>query len=201
MSAPDRTMAARIDELATEHIIITPYDPAWPIRYASEQERLRLVLPGDLCTAIDHIGSTAVPGLSAKPVIDIQVEVTDLERVRAEVVPVMRGLGYEFIWRPTMGERKPFYAWFIGRDPGGHRAVHVHMVEPDAATAERLLFRDMLRANRAAAMHYDTLKQGLAAAYPNDRETYTRGKEPFIASVLDAARRTHRDAWPFLTWP
>jgi len=201
MSVPDGATATRIDELAREPITIIPYDPAWPARYASEQERLRLALPEDLCTAIEHIGSTAVPGLSAKPIIDIQVEVFDLDRVRSEVAPVMRGLGYEFIWRPSMGERAPFYAWFIGRDAFGDRAYHVHMVQPDEATADRLLFRDLLRMNKAAAMLYEALKQELAAAHPNDREAYTRAKEPFIAHVLDIARRTHRDRWADLMWP
>jgi GrpB-like predicted nucleotidyltransferase (UPF0157 family) len=195
------TVPQRIAELGREPIAIVAYDPAWPGRYTAEEERLRNVLPADLCTGFAHIGSTAVPGLSAKPIIDIQVEVFDLDRVRSEVVPVMRGLGYEFIWRPSMGERAPFYAWFIGRDAFGDRAYHVHMVQPDRATADRLLFRDLLRMNKAAAMRYEALKQALVAAHPNDREAYTRAKEPFIVNVLDAARRTHRDRWAALMWP
>ena len=181
----------RIAELTREPIAITPYDPAWPARYATEELRLKSVLPGELCSRIAHIGSTAVPGLSAKPIIDIQVEVTDLERVRSQVVPVMQQLGYEFIWRPTMGERAPFYAWFIGRDERGQRTFHVHMVEPDQATADRLLFRDFLRAHPEVARQYEALKQGLATAHPADRAAYTHAKTPFIAEVLQRARAQH----------
>lgn len=182
------TSLQRIAELASEPIEIMPYSSEWPVRYAAEELRLRTALPLDLCLRIAHIGSTAVPGLSAKPIIDIQVEVSDLQRVRSEVVPVMERLGYEFIWRPTMGERAPFYAWFIGRDELGRRTFHVHMVEPDEATRDRLLFRDHLRAHPEAAKQYEQLKQGLASAHHGDRTAYTHAKTPFIAEVLRIAR-------------
>lgn len=178
----------RIAELTREPIAITPYDPAWPARYAAEEARLIAALPADLHTRIAHIGSTAVPGLSAKPIIDIQVEVTDPDRVRREAVPLLQALGYEFIWRPTMGERAPYYAWFIGRHPDGRRAFHVHMVEPDEATVDRLLFRDFLRAHPDVARQYEALKQQLATAHPADRAAYTQAKTPFIANVLRRAR-------------
>ncbi len=188
MSTFTNIPAERIAELTSEPISIVPYDPVWPARFAAEELRLKAMLPNDLCSRIAHIGSTAVPGLSAKPVIDIQVEVTDLERVRSEVVPVMQRLGYEFIWRPTMGERAPYYAWFIGRDERGQRTFHVHMVEPDQATADRLLFRDFLRAHPEVARQYEALKQVLANAHPVDRAAYTHAKTPFIAEVLRRAR-------------
>ncbi|MCC6401207.1 MAG: GrpB family protein [Flavobacteriales bacterium] len=183
--------AGRIAELSGEPIAIVPYSEEWPARYAAEEARLSAELPPDLCTRIAHIGSTAVPGLSAKPVVDIQVEVTDLDRVRREVVPRMEALGYEFIWRPTMGEKAPYYAWFIGRHPDGRRAFHVHMVEPDEATVDRLLFRDHLRAHPEVARQYEALKRGLASTHPADRAAYTRSKTPFIADVLRRARAGH----------
>ncbi len=186
----DRTdiHARHIAELSSEPIAIVPYSAEWPARYAAEEARLRAVLPPDLYTRIAHIGSTAVPGLSAKPVVDIQVEVTDLQQVRARVVPLMEDLGYEFLWRPTMGERAPCYAWFIGRHPDGRRAFHVHMVEPDEATIDRLIFRDHLRAHPEVAQAYEVLKRDLAAAHPADRAAYTRSKTPFIAEILRRAR-------------
>lgn len=183
--------AQRIAELSCEPIAIVPYSEEWPVRYAAEEARLRAILPPDLCTRIAHIGSTAVPGLSAKPVVDIQVEVTDLQRVRSEVVPLLEALGYEFVWRPTMGEKAPYYAWFIGRHPDGRRAFHVHMVEPDEATVDRLLFRDFLRAHPDVARQYEALKHELASAHPVDRATYTRSKTPFIDGVLRRARAAH----------
>lgn len=181
----------RIAELTCEPIAIVPYDEQWPARYAEEEGRLLRSLPLDVVKRIAHIGSTSVPGLSAKPIIDIQVEVTDLDRVRMEVVPLMQELGYEFIWRPTMGERAPYYAWFILRNEAGQRTVHVHMVEPDRATTDRLLFRDHLRAHPEVAQQYEALKQALVAAHPADRAAYTHAKTPFIAEVLQRARAEH----------
>ncbi|HMC97802.1 MAG TPA: GrpB family protein, partial [Flavobacteriales bacterium] len=111
----------RIEELVHEHVDLVPYDPTWPKLYLDVETRLSRSLPLDLVMRIDHIGSTAIPGCTAKPIIDVQVEVTSLQRVRNEVVPIMDDLGYEFIWRPTMGEQAPFYAWFIKRDVKGRR--------------------------------------------------------------------------------
>ncbi len=180
----------RILELQREGIEIVPYDERWPQRYALVEMRLVRSLPPDLFTRISHIGSTAVPGLSSKSIIDVQVEVTSLERVRREVVPIMLDLGYEYIWRRSMGEQAPFYAWFIHRDPAGERTEHVHMVEPDAASEARLLFRDHLRRHREDALRYETLKRALHAAHPNDRTAYTLGKTDFITGIVAKARKT-----------
>jgi GrpB-like predicted nucleotidyltransferase (UPF0157 family) len=100
----------------------------------------------------------------------------------------MKDLAYEFIWRPTIGEHGPFYAWFIKRNAKGERTVHVHMVEPDEASEDRLLFRDHLRAHPHEAQRYEALKQGLAHAHPDDRAAYTLSKTPFIAEVIREAR-------------
>jgi GrpB-like predicted nucleotidyltransferase (UPF0157 family) len=188
MSEATATPAGRIAELDREPITIVPYDDRWPLLFAAEQARLGTSLPPGLCSRIDHIGSTAVPGCPAKPVVDIQVAVTSLERVRREAVPIMDQLGYEFIWRPTMGERVPHYAWFIRRDGHGRRLFHVHMVEPDEATADRLLFRDHLRAHPQSVAVYNALKQRLALEHPTDRAAYTRSKSAFINDVLQRAR-------------
>lgn len=186
----DRTNipAERIAELMRERIAIVPYQPQWVERYASVEQRLRRSLPEDLFTRIEHIGSTAVPGLSAKPIIDVQVEVTSLNRVRREVVPIMQDLGYEYIWRPTMGEEAPFYAWFIGRHASGQRSEHIHMVEPDQASEDRLLFRDFLRAHPDAAARYEALKLMLLREHPRDRAAYTQGKTELIRSIIHQAR-------------
>lgn len=191
MSDTTNIPAERIAELTREPIAIVPYDERWPALYAEEGGRLVRSLPLDVVKRIAHIGSTAVPGLSAKPIIDIQVEVTSLDRVRREVVPIMKDLAYEFIWRPTMGERAPYYAWFILRNEAGQRTVHVHMVEPDQATSDRLLFRDFLRTHPEVAQQYEVLKQALVTAHPADRAAYTHAKTPFIAEVLQRARAEH----------
>lgn len=181
----------RLEILEREPITLVPYDPTWPIRYMELEHLLRHSLPHGTWTRISHIGSTAVPGMVAKPVIDVQVEVTSLDRVRREVVPVMSGLGYEFIWRPTMGERAPYYAWFIARDAAGQRTTHVHMVEPDDASEDRIRFRDFLRAHPEDAERYKQLKLDLLSAHGHDRAAFTRGKTAFIASVLHRSRQ-HR---------
>jgi GrpB-like predicted nucleotidyltransferase (UPF0157 family) len=186
----DTVYHQRITELMRERIAIVPYDEQWPLRYADIEMKLQRSLPVDLVTRMAHIGSTAVHGLSAKPIIDVQVEVTSLDRVRREVVPIMRDLGYEYIWRPTMGEEAPFYAWFIGRNAVGERTEHIHMVEPDTASADRILFRDFLRAHASEALRYEALKRSLHAAHPNDRAAYTCGKTDFIASIVTNARNT-----------
>jgi GrpB-like predicted nucleotidyltransferase (UPF0157 family) len=178
----------RIVILAREHIALVPYDASWPERYAVIEARLMRSLPTDLFTRISHIGSTAVPGLAAKPIIDVQVEITDADRVRHQAVPVLQDLGYEFIWRPTMGETAPYYAWFIARDEKGRRTEHLHFVEPDAATRDRILFRDFLRGHPEEAGRYEALKHALTSAHPNDRAAYTQGKTDFIRAILERAR-------------
>jgi GrpB-like predicted nucleotidyltransferase (UPF0157 family) len=180
--------AERIAELMRERFAIVPYDAQWPLRYAEEEHALRALLPPGLAVRIDHIGSTAIPGLSAKPIIDVQVEVTDLERVRQEVAPMLMARGYEYIWRPTIGERAPFYAWFIKRDANGERTHHIHMVEPDQASEDRIVFRDHLLGNHAARQAYAALKKDLALRYPADRAAYTQAKTRFIAEALAEAR-------------
>ncbi len=178
----------RIRELTREHIALVSYDPDWSRRFQEIESLLRRSLPMDLFTRIEHIGSTAIPKASAKPIIDVQVEVNSLDRVRKEVVPIMRDLGYEYIWRPTMGEEAPFYAWFIGRDARGERTEHIHMVEPDRASEERILFRDHLRAHPEALAAYLALKENLHNVHANDRAAYTQGKTSFIQRMIRQAR-------------
>lgn len=188
MKRPHAPLSDRIAELTREHLSIVPYNDAWPAMYQMEEERLQRALPIGLVKRIEHIGSTAVPGMCSKPIIDIQVEVTDLDHVKRDVVPIMEDMGYEFIWRPSIGEEAPFYAWFIKRDPAGHRTHHVHMVEPDPASTDRIRFRDMLRNDPELAARYEALKRELAKVHSGDRAAYTVSKSPFIQEVLNTPR-------------
>lgn len=183
--------AERIRQLTHEHIELVPFDPTWKERYQGLEMLLARSLPPDLVKRMTHIGSTAIPGLWAKPIIDVQVEVTSLDRVRREVVPVMKDLGFEYIWRPTMGEKAPFYAWFIQRNAKGVRTAHVHMVEPDEASEDRLLFRDHLCRHPDEAARYEALKRDLLRRFPDDRASYTQGKSAYVASVVAKARAQH----------
>jgi GrpB-like predicted nucleotidyltransferase (UPF0157 family) len=188
MKRPHAPLSDRIAELTREQVSIVQYDPRWAEHYTVEEDRLSRGLPPGLVKRIAHIGSTAVPGMSAKPIIDIQVEVTTLDNVQRDVVPIMEDMGYEFIWRPTIGEEAPFYAWFIKRDGQGHRTHHVHMVEPDQVSTDRIRFRDLLCADPALAQKYEALKQELARVHSGDRATYTASKTPFIQEVLNLHR-------------
>lgn len=185
----DKQHERRIKVLTKERIILVPYDAKWAERYAQVETELKSLLPRMLMQRIAHIGSTAVPGLSAKPIIDVQVEVSDLEEVKNEVVPKMVELGYEFIWRPTMGDVAPFYAWFIKRDDRGERCVHVHMVESGQTSVDRIIFRDYLREHPDALKEYEAHKHDLAKRFPKDREAYTKHKTEFVNDVLAKARR------------
>ena len=186
------TSPERIQRATREEITLVPYDPRWPESFRLEKEHLLSCLPPALVRRIEHFGSTAVPGLAAKPVVDMLVEVTDLEETRASIAPLLEAQGYEYFWRPTFGnEGPPFYAWFIKRDPRtGARTHHIHMVEDHFDSCwQSLIFRDHLRAHPEVAREYEELKRDLAARFPNDRQAYTRGKDAFIARVTAEAKR------------
>ena len=184
----------RIARVVQEDIAVVPYDPQWPAMFEEEKERLRAWLPSELIGRIEHFGSTAVPGLAAKPIVDMLVEVTDLEEVKRRVVPILESKGYDYFWRPTWGDDvAPWYAWFIRRNADGIRTHHIHMVERDFEHWNRLLFRDYLIKNPSAAQEYQTLKMRLATAYPNDRVAYTKGKTEFITAVTSIAVKQSED--------
>lgn len=180
------TLEERIERAMREHVSIVPYDPRWPELFRCEREHLLACLPTGLSGRIEHFGSTAVPGLAAKPIVDMLVEVADLQTAQTEIVPVLEAQGYDYFWRPTAGTEDglPFYAWFIKRTADGARSHHIHMVEPHFRHWESLIFRDHLLAHPETAQDYLRLKLRLAAAHPNDREAYTNGKTEFIAGIM-----------------
>ena len=186
------TPEQRIQRVVREEVAITPYDPAWPELFLQEKEHLLSCLPNDLIRRVEHFGSTAVPGLSAKPIVDMLVEVTNLEATTVRIAPVLESQGYDYFWRPTHGDDgPPFYAWFIKRDPqSGVRTHHIHMVEGDFADHwDRLLFRDYLIEQPEVAREYERLKAQLASASPQDRVAYTRGKTEFVGKVTEQSKR------------
>jgi GrpB-like predicted nucleotidyltransferase (UPF0157 family) len=185
-------LGEKIQRVLREKVIVVPYDPAWPELFRQEREHLLSCLPHDLIRRIEHFGSTAVPGLAAKPIVDILVEVTDLQATRVRIVPVLESQGYDYFWRPTHGDdTPPFYAWFIKRDPQtGARTHHVHMVEGHfTGHWDRLLFRDYLIEHQEVAREYETLKIRLASDLRDDRVAYTQGKNEFIERVTEQAKR------------
>lgn len=184
------TLEEKIRRVLKDRISVEAYNPDWPAWFMRERNRLRDCLPGGLVGRIEHFGSTAVPGLAAKPVVDMLVEVASLERTRREVAPVLEARGYDYFWRPTWGDDgPPFYAWFIRRDASGRRTHHIHMVEPGFPHWDRLLFRDYLIGHPKIAAAYGRLKYRLAADHPHDRIAYTDSKSRFIRRITERARR------------
>jgi GrpB-like predicted nucleotidyltransferase (UPF0157 family) len=200
MPGHPETPKQRVQRVVREKVALSPYDPAWPASFLSEKEHLLSCLPRDLVRRVQHFGSTAVPGLAAKPIVDILVEVTDLEATKVRIAPLLESQGYEYFWRPTEGDDgPPFYAWFIKRDPHtGARTHHIHMVEGDegafAGHWDRLLFRDYLIEHPGVAREYEALKTRLASASPHDRVAYTEGKTEFVLRVTERARRYYGKA-------
>ncbi|SOB58542.1 Dephospho-CoA kinase/protein folding accessory domain-containing protein [Pseudodesulfovibrio profundus] len=182
------TLEEKIQRVLRDHVELVEYDPAWPAMFEAEKKHLLGLFPGGLIRRVEHYGSTSIPGMTAKPIVDMLIEVRDLEETRQAVPPVLEALGYDFFWRP-LGENDgpPHYAWFIKRDRQGRRTHHLHMVEADSFVWEGLVFRDYLLAHPEWAARYLELKRDLCRRYPDDRIAYTHGKGDFVSQVLKLA--------------
>ncbi len=178
----------RVDHALAENVAIEPYDPAWPQRFAEEAAHLRATLPTDLIGRIEHFGSTAVPGLAAKPIIDMLVEVPDLNQVHSRIAPFLQDRGYDYFWRLKENRSGLAYTWFIKRDTSGRRTHHVHFLEPRSPHWERLLFRDYLIANPQVAAEYAAIKQRATAAHADDRAAFAEAKGKFIDRITAVAK-------------
>ncbi len=164
-------------------LVIEDYNPEWPALYTAEERRILRAI-GHVVVAVEHVGSTSVPGLGAKPIIDIMVGVRQL--ADAEVcIALLERIGYEYVpeYEALLPERRYF------RKGTPVRTHHLHMVEQTSGFwARHILFRDHLRAHPEMARQYQDLKKELAATV--ERSAYTDAKTPFIESVLAQARAT-----------
>lgn len=162
---------------------IVPYDPQWTARFEQEAAVLRQRLEPWLVGSIEHIGSTAVPGLAAKPVIDIMGGVQTLEASRPAIAAAT-GLGYCY-W-PYQAHREH---WFC-KPSAAHRTHHLHLVPITSPHWLRpIAFRDYLRSHPETAREYAALKERLAIEHRLDREAYTEAKRPFIDRITQLALR------------
>ena len=166
-----------------EHVALHAHDASWPARFAEERERLLALFPNVLID-VQHIGSTAVCGLVAKPIIDILAGVESMA-VAASLAPALANAGYttsaEF--NATLTDRQWFMRWANGR-----RTHHLHAVVHGGSVWHRhLRFRDALRSSAALSERYAALKSSLAALHPGDREAYSEAKAEFIRAVTDDA--------------
>lgn len=166
----------RIATVTDDPVEIVPYDPRWPEEFQRESAHLAAAF-ADLDIEIEHIGSTAVPGLASKPIVDVMVGLRDLS-VLDDRREALRTLGYEPVeWTAAAS---PNHRFFVKRVQG-RRAFHLHVDELGSKfRADHLRFRDRLRADSRLASRYADLKMRLARTYPRDREAYTAGKSTFI---------------------
>ncbi|MCL4744469.1 MAG: GrpB family protein [Burkholderiaceae bacterium] len=157
---------------------VVPYDSSWPHRFLEEQALLAEILSPWLVAPVEHVGSTAVPGLLAKPIIDIAAPVASLEASRP-AIEALRRLGYQhFPYKPEQMH------WFCKPAPA-LRTHHLHLLPYGGVLwSERLAFRNALRANAELAAQYAELKLRLAALHRADREAYTDAKSEFILAAL-----------------
>ena len=161
-------------ELVDEPVRVVPYDDGWPQRFEREREELERALASWISGGIHHVGSTAVPGLPAKPTVDVMVGVRNLEEARACFGP-LAALGYQYA-----PHRPDEMHWFCKPDPS-LRLFHLHLVpEHSERFRATLAFRDRLRSDSALAERYATLKRELAARFGEDRDAYTAAKASFV---------------------
>ena len=185
----DKTLEQCIRKVTAEKVKIVPYDPLWKEAFKNEAENLRKILPDSIVIRIEHFGSTAVPQISAKPIIDMLIEVTSLEKTKSRIVPLLVSRGYEYFWRPTFTGQTDYYAWFIKRGNDGNRSHHLHMVEANSIIWDALLFRDYLTEFPGEAHNYEKLKIFLSSQYTNDRIAYTKGKTNYIQKITQTAKQ------------
>ena len=168
-----------------DEIVIVEYDRRWITLFQQEATLITKVLNANLITCIEHFGSTAVPNLAAKPIIDLLVGVRSLKQAKQTAVIPLESLGYAY-WQDNPDSQRIFFV--KGLPPNSPRTHHIHMVEPDSLLWERLLFRDYLRQHPDEANRYARLKRQLARRFTRDREAYTEGKSEYIKSVMDKAK-------------
>ena len=172
-------------------IQIVPANPRWPALFAAERDAIAEALAPWLVGPPEHIGSTAVPGLAAKPVIDIMAPVASLDASRDAIAAAA---ALQYAYAPYQAETMH---WFCKPGPL-HRTHHLHLVPAGSPLwRDRLAFRDALRHDPALREAYTALKQSLTLAFRHDRDAYTAAKGPFVAQVLG---RAHNHGTPSADW-
>jgi GrpB-like predicted nucleotidyltransferase (UPF0157 family) len=159
-------------------VTVVPYDERWVRLFEEAADELRNAL-GPRITNIHHVGSTAVSGLAAKPVLDILVTIPDFERARG-LAPLLANLGYEYRPQEEIPDRH-----YFRRLRGTTRTHHLSLAESTSHYHRATIaFRDALRRDHTLADAYAALKHELAAQFPRDRQSYLEGKTAFVQSVL-----------------
>ena len=162
-------------------IVVVPYDPLWPERFREEAARLTIIFGQEL-VSIHHIGSTSIPGMCAKPIIDIMPVVRDIRRVE-NLYPAMLGLGYQPMGEYGIPGRRYFF-----KGSSTDRTHHIHSYEAGhPEVARHLNFRNYLAGHSEEALAYARLKERLASQFRDDINGYMEGKNAFIKDILRKA--------------
>ena len=171
--------AQSLQRAIDEPVHLAEYDPAWPARFKAERKRLLERFPAALIE-VQHIGSTAIPGMPAKPIIDVMAGVASMAVADFLFEPILdHGYVTSVEFNAGLTDRR----WFM-RHANGRRTHHLHVVAYDGKLwHQRLAFRDALRTDAALAERYAALKRELALRHGTDREAYTRAKGEFIRCV------------------
>lgn len=170
-----------IPSWTAEAVEIVNYDPVWAVRGAQECDQLQILLAAWRTSDVEHVGSTAVPGLAAKPILDLQASVVSLD-VADAIAEVLASHQWHYV--PLHLDRRHYRRFFV-KVVDGHRAAHLHLLEKDTDRwHQQLAFRDAMRSDPDLIDAYVELKNQLAEQYRHDREAYSIGKSQFIADVL-----------------
>jgi GrpB-like predicted nucleotidyltransferase (UPF0157 family) len=169
--------------LTRDAVVVVPYDPGWPRRFAAERALLEEALHPRLEGGVHHVGSTAVPWLAAKPILDMLAGVGDLEAARAAFAP-LAVLGY--VSTPHRVDEAHHFSKPSARLADTTHGLHLTLPGGEL-WRERLAFRDALRAGPTLVREYGELKARLAREHGDDLAAYTAGKRAFVASVLGGA--------------
>jgi GrpB-like predicted nucleotidyltransferase (UPF0157 family) len=173
--------------VVVEQVHIVTYDPTWPTLFTEERNRI-LEAVGQWIEKVEHIGSTAIPGLDAKPVIDLMVGLEDMACATSCVEP-LTNLGYSY-WAQGAQPHHHLFVRFVDLAMSA-RTHNLHLVEAGGHYwEERLLFRDYLRNHPETAKEYAQLKYRLANRHRDDREAYTEAKADFVCEVVRRAENT-----------
>jgi GrpB-like predicted nucleotidyltransferase (UPF0157 family) len=184
----------RNEDAASDDVRLVDYDPSWPEQFQQMAAWLRKNLEPEVVLRVEHYGSTAIPGMPAKPVIDILVEVPSFREAKRAMVPLLNRPEWEYWWYAG------HMAFIKRRRLMGERTHHVHVAPRGHEVWKGIAFRDYLRAHGDEAARYAALKRQLAAAHSADRERYTQAKEAFVGEVVasschaqtDMAAKRHR---------
>jgi GrpB-like predicted nucleotidyltransferase (UPF0157 family) len=174
-------MIEPVPSWAIEPIRIVDPDPAWAVQAAELRAQLAGPLDRLQLADIHHVGSTAVPGLAAKPILDLMAGCTELDRA-PEIAAALAGSGWHYV--PPELDEQPYRRFFV-HVVDGHRHAHLQLMRPDTERWQRQLdFRDRLRADAGLRDEYAALKRRLAGVHADDREAYTQAKAGFINRAL-----------------